>query len=130
QECPMRTAHVQATRVTMVTIAGCILLLSVSFLGAWFVHRIHRLNSQMMARDVANVIAAEELEIEMREIRNRLNRYLRTDESRFLEEIPRLREKTLELMRAVQARAQSAEEAREVAALEAGYENFFRRFQD
>ena len=124
----MRLAFVR--RTTIVTIAGCISLLVIACLGAWFVRGIHQLHSQVLARHVANVVAAEELEIEMREIRNRMNRYLRTDTESFLEQIPKLRSHTKQLIEQARARAQSPGEAQLVTQLEEGYERFFRSFQE
>lgn len=117
-------------RTTFITIAGCFLLLVIACLGAWFVRGIHQLHSQVLARHVANVVAAEELEIEMREIRNRLNRYLRTDTKFFLEQIPKLRSHTTALMQQARARAKSPQETALVTQLEQGYERFFAEFQE
>jgi signal transduction histidine kinase len=125
---PMRTAFVR--RTTHVTVAGCVSLLVIACLGAWFVRGIHQLHSQVLAQQVANVVAAEELEIEMREIRNRLNRYLRTDTQVFLEQIPKLRSHTTQLLAQAQQRAESPAEEALVTQLREGYDRFFQAFQE
>src|SRR6186713_102993 len=66
----------------------------------------------------------------MREIRNRMNRYLRTDTEFFLEQIPKLRSHTQQLIEQARSRSQSPGEAQLVTQLEEGYERFFRRFQE
>lgn len=116
-------------KTTFATITGSLSLLAIGLLGAWFVHHAHNVNSELMARHVGNLVAAEELEIEMREIRNRLNRYLRTKDMRYLEEIPAVRSRTRHLFERAFGQARSAEELAELRSLEAGYRSFFERFQ-
>lgn len=117
-------------RTTMTTVAGCLALLVIALTGAWFVRGIHRLQSVTLARHVTNVVAAEELEIEMREIRNRINRFLRTGTISYLDEIPEIRTKTTELLQRARARAETPEEAGLATRLAQGYDQFFVRFQE
>ena len=118
-----------ARRATVATAAGSITLLAISLLGAWFIHHVNQLNSAAMATHMEKVVAAEELEIEMREVRNRLNRFLRTDDRQYIEAIPKLRSRTEVLLKQAKQTAQSPDEREAVEALETGYEKFFDQFQ-
>lgn len=124
----MRPAHVR--RTNYITIAVSISLLVIGGLGAWFINYLHRLNSTMLARHASYVIAAEELEIEIRDVRNRLNRFLRTHDEQYLDAIPKARSRIMHLMEQARVRSQSGEEAEQIQALEAGYSNFFTQFQE
>lgn len=124
----MRPAHVR--RTNYITIAVSISLLVVGGLGAWFINYLHRLNSTMLARHASYVIAAEELEIEIRDVRNRLNRFLRTNDQQYLDAIPKARWRIMQLMQQARERSQTDEEAQQIQALEAGYSKFFTHFQE
>ena len=47
-----------------------LLLLAIGILSAWYVHRLQKRNSDLMALDVASMLAAEDLEIKMRDVRD------------------------------------------------------------
>lgn len=123
----MRHAFVRRTAIVTVTISVALLL--VACLGAWFVNHIHGLNAALLARQVSGALAAEDLEIEMRDIRNRLNHFLRTGDMQDLQKIAGLRQRTTEMFVKARARSHSAAETEEVARLEAGYERFFAQFE-
>ena len=124
----MRPGYVRRTAIVTGAISASLLV--VACLGAWFVHHIHQINAELLGQHVKNALEAEELEIEMRDIRNRLNRYLRTEELQYLELIPKYRERATHLILQARARSHSDEETQQVAVLETGYDKFFVRFQD
>src|SRR5207244_1461779 len=65
------------------------------------------------------------LEIEMREVRNRLNRFLRGHEQKYLDEIPALRARTRELLEKAKRLASTPEEQELVARIDDGCRHFF-----
>lgn len=105
-------------------------LLAMAALGARYVHRGHVLSSERIVQHVNNMLAAEDLEIEMREVRNRLNGYLRTGDQRELDAIAKLRVKAQPLFRMAKSSAMTADERHEIEVLEQGYDHFFVRFQE
>lgn len=106
-----------------------LLLLAIGILAAWDVHRLHKINSETMARDVASMLAAEDLEIKMRDVRDQLRGFLRTGDSSFLEGIPALQEKTRQDLAKARETARSGAEREKIAALERGCEEFFKAVQ-
>lgn len=102
-------------RVTGPMIGVSLLLLAVGIVSAWYVHSMQQENSVLLARDMASMLAAEDLEIRMREVRGKLNSFLRTGERDYLAQIPPLRDATDRLLATAK---QSAEDAREQQLLE------------
>lgn len=65
-------------------------LLFVGIGGAWYVLRLQRATTDILAWNVTSIRAAEELEISVREIRNQVNRYLLTGDLKQLRDIDKL----------------------------------------
>jgi signal transduction histidine kinase len=102
-----------------------LLLLAIGILSAWYVHRLQKSNSDLMARDVASMLAAEDLEIKMRDVRDQLRGFLRTGDPSYLEGIPALRERTERDLREARGTARTPREEQKITELELGCEHFF-----
>ena len=74
-------------RLTAPVVASSLLLLAVGVGAAWYVHDLERSVSKEIRTNVSSVRAAEEVEIDIREIRTRLDRYLLTGDRKSLEAI-------------------------------------------
>lgn len=112
-------------RMTAPMIGVSLLLLGVGVVSAWYVHRLQKENSDLLAHDVASMLTAEDLEIKMREVRSRLNRYLRFGDVEYLNEIPELRRNTDKLIASAKASARSDRELGFIAEVEQGCHKFF-----
>ncbi|HVC96802.1 MAG TPA: ATP-binding protein [Pirellulales bacterium] len=102
-----------------------LLLLAVGVVAAWYVHSQQKENSDLLAGDVSSMLTAEDLEIQMREVRNRLNRYLRLHDRKYLDEIPALRAQTLDLLEQAKGLARNPKELELVAEVDRGCQHFF-----
>ncbi len=59
-------------------------LLCLGFSGAWHVLQLQKRNSEILSNNVASIRAAEELELIVREMRSELDRYLLTEDRKYL----------------------------------------------
>jgi signal transduction histidine kinase len=107
-----------------------LLLLAVGVLAAQYVHGQQRANSELLARDVSSMLTAMDVEITMREVRNRLNKYLRFQEPKSLDEIPALRKVTLDLLAKAKRLAQDPAEKDLVSKVNRGCAHFFDNVDD
>ncbi len=114
-------------RMTAPMVGVSLLLLAIGIVAAWYVHRLQKYNSDLMAMDVASMLAAEDLEIKMRDVRDQLRGFLRTGDPSYLAEIPALREKTEHDLREARNSARTGEERQKIADLERGCEHFFEK---
>jgi len=106
-----------------------LLLLAIGILAAWDVHRLHKINSETMVRDVASMLAAEDLEIKMRDVRDQLRGFLRTGDSSYLEGIPALQATTRQDLARAHESARTGAEREKISELERGCEEFFKAVQ-
>src|SRR4051794_3381414 len=81
-------------RMILPTAALGLLLLGIGVGAAWYVHRLQQNVSETLLINVASVRAAEELEISVREVRSRLDRYLAGGNRAHLDALPELRRET------------------------------------
>jgi CHASE3 domain sensor protein len=79
------------TRVFFAVVAVSLLFLGLGAGAAWYVHRLQRNTSDMLDINVSSMRAAEELEIGIREMRHRLQRFLVTRDADQLAALPELR---------------------------------------
>ena len=113
-------------RMTAPMVGVSLLLLAIGILAAWYVHRLQKTNSEVMAQDVASMLAAEDLEIKMRDVRDQLRGFLRTGDPSFLEGIPALQEKTRAELATARLSARLEAERDKIAEMERGCEAFFK----
>ncbi len=102
-----------------------LLLLAIGIVAAWYIHRLQKYNSDLMAMEVDSMLAAEDLEIKMRDVRDQLRGFLRTGDRSYLEAIPALRERTQRDLNEARDLARNGVERRKIADLERGCEHFF-----
>src|SRR5258708_15715681 len=81
-------------RMTAPVLLTSFLLLAVGVGAAWYVHRLEKSVSEDILINVSSVRAAEELEIDVREIRTQLDHYLLTGDRKYLDAIPMFRVET------------------------------------
>ncbi|HWB12917.1 MAG TPA: ATP-binding protein [Pirellulales bacterium] len=112
-------------RMTAPMVGVSLLLLAVGIVSAWYVHNLQKENSDLLALDVASMFAAEDIEIKMREVRSDLNRYLRTGNVRYLDEIPALEKTTERLLQSARHSARRDRERDFISEIEHGCRHFF-----
>ncbi len=74
-------------RLTAPVVATSLLLLAVGVGAAWYVHDLEKSTSEEFRSKASSVRAAEEVEIDVREIRTQLDHYLLTGDRKYLEAI-------------------------------------------
>lgn len=104
-----------------------LLLLAIGIVAAWYIHRLQKNNSDLMAKDVASMLAAEDLEIKMRDVSDQLRGFLRTGDRSYLEAIPALRETTQRDLNEARELARTDQERQKIADLERGCAHFFEQ---
>ncbi|HEX5444871.1 MAG TPA: hypothetical protein VFW87_13625, partial [Pirellulales bacterium] len=112
-------------RVTAPMIGVSLLLLTVGAGSAWYVHSMQKESSSLLARDMASMLAAEDLVITIREVRGKLNFFLRTGDRSYLDQIPPLRRATDRLLSTAMESAQEDREKQLLKELDRGRLKFF-----
>ncbi len=112
-------------RMAAPMIGVSLLLLAVGVVAAWYVHSQQKENSELLAGDVSSMLTAEKLEIQMREVRSRLNRYFWLHDRKSLDDIPALRAHTLDLLEQAKGLARNPKEQELVAKVDHGCQHFF-----
>lgn len=112
-------------RMTAPMIAISLLLLAVGVGSAWYVHNLQKENSELLALDVSSMLAAEDIAIRMREVRSRLNRFLRERDTHAFDALPGLRKQTDDLLAAAKHSARSETELGFLSEIEEGCHRFF-----
>ncbi|MGH7137780.1 MAG: sensor histidine kinase, partial [Pirellulales bacterium] len=112
-------------RMTAPMIAISFLLLAVGIGSAWYVHRMQKENSDLLALDVSSMLAGEDIVIKMREVRSRLNLYLREGNLEALESLPTLKQETDELLAGAKSSARSETEFAYITEIADGCQHFF-----
>ena len=112
-------------RMTAPLVGISLLLLAVGVVSAWYVHRLQKQNSELLARDVASMLAAEDLEIKMREVRSCVSCFLREGRLDYLHQIPPLRVATKQLVGTAKESATTAHEIELLSQIERGRSRFF-----
>ena len=79
-------------KIAAPTIAISGLLLALGVMAAWSVQSQHLRSSELIANEVHGILAAQDLYIDIREIRHQLQQYGRSHDPRHLDEIKRLSE--------------------------------------
>lgn len=117
-------------RMTAPLVGISLLLLAVGVVSAWYVHRLQKQNSELLARDVASMLAAEDLEIKMREVRSCVSCFLREGRPDYLHQIPPLRVATKQLVGTAKESATTAHEIELISQIERGRTRFFAELDD
>lgn len=117
-------------RMTAPMVGVSLLLLAIGIVAAWYIHTLQKHNSDLMAMDVASMLAAEDLEIKMRDVSDQLREFLRTGDPSYLDAIRALRDKTERDLNKAHDLARTDEESRKIADLARGCEHFFKRVNE
>ncbi len=112
-------------RLAAPLLAASLLLLAVAAATAWYVQRLHADVSEILASNVASMRAAEELEIGLCEIRNRLDRFLLTGDRAHLDAVPPLRREADHWLAEAERLGDTEREQALVARIKKAYPAFF-----
>jgi signal transduction histidine kinase len=107
-----------------------LLLLGLGVVAAWNVQRQQVLTSELVAREVASMLTEQDLYMNMREVRYRLNQYLRTHDHSVLDPVPTLCQDTVALLKETQDMARAADERAAVMEIAAGFDEFNGQYQE
>ncbi|MCI0704856.1 MAG: histidine kinase, partial [Planctomycetia bacterium] len=107
-------------------VSGLLLVLAIA--AAWYVRDIQERASGPIATSVASVIAAQELEISIREVNTQFNRYLVTLDRKHLEPVPRLKERTAIALANAEREATTQPEKALMKRVRQGYDHFFAEY--
>jgi signal transduction histidine kinase len=115
--------------ITAPVFLGSVILLCVGVGSAWYLHRLQRDTSAVLAHNVAGAQVAQDLAISIREIRTRLNRYLLKGNQVELEMIPRYAEEAGDYLREAEGLVQTEREQQLLAGLERDHRRFSAQIQ-
>ena len=122
---PVRAATWMMIRMTTPIVAVCALLLTVGVGAAWYVHRLNRNTSELLAQDVSSVRAAAELVITVRQMATHLDQFLLTGERKQLDAIRALRTETERWLGEITRLSTTDRERVLVTRFEAAHERFW-----
>lgn len=110
-------------------IAISLMVVAIGVIAAWNVQRQQAVNSMLIAREVEGMLAAQAVDVGMREIRHQLNQYVRRGEQRYFDRIQSLHEETAAQLEKAKELARTAEEQELIAVVDRGYRRFWEEFQ-
>ncbi len=110
-------------------IAISLLLAGLGVMAAWNVHRHQVVTSALIAREVEGMLAAHDLYVGMRDIRRKLNDYVRTGDRHYLDTVPELRETAWTRLETAKKLAHTDEERSRIAVVDRGYQRFWSEFE-
>jgi two-component system sensor histidine kinase HydH len=116
------------TRLTVPIAAVSALLLGLAVVAAYYIQNMQERASGPIARSVASMMAARELEISMREVSTQCNRYLITLEQKYRDQVPDLKEHTVEALENAEAASVIPAEDELMKQIRKGSEHFFAEY--
>ncbi|MCX7699545.1 MAG: ATP-binding protein [Gemmataceae bacterium] len=117
------------TRLTAPVIAVSLLLLAVGTGAAWYVHQLQAANDRILEQHLASVWATQELEVGLREVRSRLNRFVYHRNEEALKGIPELRANTEAALATMERTALTERELDWVRRIRSGLDEFYREVE-
>ncbi len=114
------------TRLTAPIIAVSLLLLAVGTGAAWYVYQLQAANQRILDQHLTSIWAAQELEVGLREVRSRLNRYVYHRNEDALKAIPDLRISTENAVAAMERTALTDREVDWVRRIRSGLAEFYQ----
>ena len=127
----MNHQFVLKTAAPTIAISG--LLLALGIVAAWNVQRQQINSSELIAQEVHGMVAAQDLYIDMREIRHQLQQFGRSHDGRHLIEIRKLREAAPRHIELAQGLSRTPQEVASITAVQQGWRQFaelFRRLDE
>lgn len=116
-------------RMTAPVAAISLLLIAIGIGAAWYVNHLQRNISELLALHIAEVRAAEKLEIGLRDTRSVLTHFLLSHDPRHLQPLPGLRAATDDSLREVERLANTDRERQLVARVKDGYDKLTGLFE-
>jgi two-component system, NtrC family, sensor histidine kinase HydH len=116
------------TRLTVPIAAVSVLLLGLAVVAAWYIQDMQERASGPIARSVASMTAAQELEISIREVSVQCNRYLITGDQTHREKVPDLKQRTAEALANAEAASILPTEDELIGRIRKGYNHFFAEY--
>ena len=116
------------TRIVAPVVIVSFLLLVIAVGSAWYIQNMQESVAGMLAENVTSMRAAQELELSVRDLRNQGVRYLITSDSKTLEPIPRLRERTMAALEHAERLATTPAEQTLMRRTRAGLQSFFAEY--
>lgn len=107
-----------------------LLLFALGISAAHYVHTIYRDSSNLILTEVHNMIAAQDLYIDVREIRHKLLMYGQTADVQHLEEVLRAGERVETHLQTVAQLARAPAEIEEIGVIRETWAKFQAKFQD
>jgi signal transduction histidine kinase len=117
------------TGVALPVAAVSILLLLMAGGTAWYVRTMQASVAGMLTENVTSMRAAQNLELSVRDLRSQGVRYLITGDSKMLEPIPRLQERTMAALENAERLATTPAERSLMQKTRAGLQEFFTEYQ-
>jgi len=111
-------------RITGPVFFGSLVLLCVGVAGAWYLHRLQKASSSALARSVDSARLAQDLAINSREIRTRINRFLLKKDRGELADLPQLSRDAERLLARSEALAQLPRERDLIRRIQVGNKRF------
>jgi signal transduction histidine kinase len=108
-------------------VSGLLLVLAIA--AAWYIRDMQQRASGPIATSVSSMMAAQELEISIREVNTQFQRYLVTLDRKHLEPIPRLKERTARAMELAEREAVTPAEFAMMKRVRQGYDHFFSEYE-
>ena len=115
-------------KIAAPTIAISGMLLALGIVAAWNVQRQQINSSELIAQEVHGMVAAQDLYIDMREIRHQLQQFGRSHDVRHLVEIRKLQEASPHHIELAKKLARTPPEVASIEVVEAGWRQFSSRF--
>lgn len=107
-------------------VSGLLLVLAIA--AAWYVRDMQQRASGPIATSVASMVAAQELEISLREMNTQFKKYLVTLDRKHLESIPRLKERTANALEVAEREATTPPEVAVMKRVRLGLDHFFTEY--
>ena len=104
------------------------LLLALGIVAAWNVQRQQVNSSELIAQEVHGMVAAQDLYIDMREIRHQLQQFGRSHDGRHLVELRKLREAAPSHIASAKQLVRTPQERASIDIVEEGWRQFSERF--
>lgn len=118
-------------KLVLPLVAISLMLLGLGAIAAWNVQRQQTITSGLIAREVEGMLAAQGVDVGMRELRHQLTQYLRSRDQKYYDRISSLHEETETQLAKAQrlATTESPEEQELIGVVAQGYYLFWRDFQ-
>jgi two-component system, NtrC family, sensor histidine kinase HydH len=116
------------TRLTALLVALSTLFVGLGVVAAWYVSNLQHNSSEIVTNYMASVRAAYELEISVREVRRQFFRYLHYGDRKYLEPVPRMKERMHDWLVEAERVSYTPFEQEQMREVRTGYEHFWANY--